>query len=116
MQIDPPGRPTGHHIDFIALDGTVVLRLDFDDAVDVVEEGRTRALTWGVCERPWNDGDLLMLRISESPPGLTGATNDVLCPPPPPQEYSQPSLRFFSPPFTRYMALIQSPVSASRTA
>ena len=32
------------------------------------------------------------------------------------QEYSQPSLRFFSPPFTRYMALIQSPVSASRTA
>ena len=85
MQIDPPGRPTGHHIDFIALDGTVVLRLDFDDAVDVVEEGRTRALTWGVCERPWNDGDLLMLRISESPPGLTGATNDVLCPPPPPQ-------------------------------
>ena len=65
MQIDPPGRPTGHHIDFIALDGTVVLRLDFDDAVDVVEEGRTHALTWGVCERPWNDGDLLMLRISE---------------------------------------------------
>ena len=85
MQIDPPGRPTGHHIDFIALDGTVVLRLDFDDAVDVVEEGRTRALTWGVCERSWNDGDLLMLRISESPPGLTGTTNDVLCPPPPPQ-------------------------------
>ena len=91
MQIDPPGRPTGHHIDFIALDGTVVLRLDFDDAVDVVEEGRTRALTWGVCERPWNDGDLLMLRISESPPGLTGATNDVLCPPPPPQNLTASS-------------------------
>ena len=91
MQIDPPGRPTGHHIDFIALDGTVVLRLDFDDAVDVVEEGRTHALTWGVCERPWNDGDLLMLRISESPPGLTGATNDVLCPPPPPQNLTASS-------------------------
>ena len=91
MQIDPPGRPTGHHIDFIALDGTVVLRLDFDDAVDVVEEGRTRALTWGVCERPWNDGDLLMLRISESPPGLTGATNDVLCPPPAPQNLTASS-------------------------
>ena len=91
MQIDPPGRPTGHHIDFIALDGTVVLRLDFDDAVDVVEEGRTRALTWGVCERSWNDGDLLMLRISESPPGLTGATNDVLCPPPPPQNLTASS-------------------------
>ena len=91
MQIDPPGRPTGHHIDFIALDGTVVLRLDFDDAVDVVEEGRTRALTWGVCERSWNDGDLLMLRISESPPGLTGTTNDVLCPPPPPQNLTASS-------------------------
>ena len=91
MQIDPPGRPTGHHIDFIALDGTVVLRLDFDDAVDVVEEGRTHALTWGVCERPWNDGDLLMLRISESPPGLTGATNDGLCRPPPPQNLTASS-------------------------
>ena len=91
MQIDPPGRPTGHHIDFIALDGSVSLRLDFDDAADVVEEGRTRALTWGVCERPWNDGDLLMLRISESPPGLTGATNDVLCPPPPPQNLTASS-------------------------
>ncbi len=39
MQIDPPGRPTGHHIDFIALDGTVVLRLDFDDAVEQFSGG-----------------------------------------------------------------------------
>ena len=32
-----------------------------------------------------------MLRISESPPGLTGATNDVLCPPPPPQNLTASS-------------------------
>ncbi len=25
-----------------------------------------RTLKWGVCEQSWNDGDLLMLRISES--------------------------------------------------
>ncbi len=91
MQMDPPGRLAGHHIDFIALDGSVVLRLDFDDAREVAEEGGTRALTWGVCEQPWSDGDLLMLRISESPPDLTGATNDDLCPPPAPQNLTASS-------------------------
>ena len=32
-----------------------------------------------MCGQPWSDGDLLMLRISESGEGLTGATNDATC-------------------------------------
>lgn len=70
-----------HHADFIALDGSVTLRLDFDDAVAVEQDG-THALTWSVCEQPWKDGDLLMLRMSTSTPGLTDVTNDSPCSPP----------------------------------
>ena len=80
MRIDPHGRLVGHHIDFIALDGSVALRLDFDQATEAVKDGGTRLLTWGACSQPWSGGDLLMLRISASPPGLTGATNDGVCP------------------------------------
>ncbi len=67
-----------HHIDFIALDGSVALRLDFDHA-SVSDEGSTRTLRWKVCEQPWQSGDLLMLRISESEDDLTGVTNDTAC-------------------------------------
>ena len=69
-----PLRPTS-----LALDGTAALRLDFDDAVEV-EDGEEGMLTWGVCERPWSAGDMLMLRINRSGPDLTGATNDTDCP------------------------------------
>ena len=62
-----------HHVDFIALDGSVALRLDFDDAVEVEREG-TPVLSWNVCDQPWKSGDLLMLRISESRSGLAEAT------------------------------------------
>ncbi len=67
-----------HHIDFIALDGSVALRLDFDDASGS-DEGSTRTMIWKVCEQPWQAGDLLMLRISESEEDLTGVTNDTAC-------------------------------------
>ena len=80
MELDPHGRLTGHHMDFIELDGSVGLRLDFDAAASTTTEGGGQALTWGVCEQPWQDGDLLMLRISESDSDLTGATNDSTCP------------------------------------
>ena len=83
VELDPHSA-TGfgnHHIDFLALDGTVALRLDFDDAVEVERDG-TRALAWSVCDRPWDDGDLLMLRMSASESDLTGATNDTPCSPP----------------------------------
>ena len=79
MELNPHGRLTGHHIDFIELDGSVGLRLDFDAAEATTAEGGGQALTWGVCQQPWQDGDLLMLRISVSGPDLPNVTNDMTC-------------------------------------
>ena len=79
MEFSPSGPPlVGHHVDFIALDGSVVLRLSVDDAAHAVE-GDGTTLTWGVCKQPWKAGDKLMLRISESGADITGATNDAEC-------------------------------------
>ena len=89
MQLTPHNLLPGQHIDFIALDGSVSLRLDFDDAVEVSEDDGTQALSWGVCEQPWQDGDKLMIRISESGADLTGATNDAECAATPVVEQSQ---------------------------
>ncbi len=78
IQLTPHNLLADHHIDFIALDVTVSLRLDFDDAVEIADDG-VSALSWGVCEQPWVDGDKLMIRISESGADLTGTTNDEEC-------------------------------------
>ena len=79
MRLEPHAKLPGYHADFIALDGSISLRLDFDDASEI-GEGDARALSWPVCVRPWQSGDMLMLRISESPPGdLPGATRDAAC-------------------------------------
>ena len=55
----------GHHIDFIELDASVSLRLDFDDA-ESTATGYGQTLSWEICRQPWHPGDQLMLRISES--------------------------------------------------
>ena len=78
MRLEPHAPLAGYHADFIALDGSIALRLDFDDASET-GEGDSRGLSWPVCVQPWSDGDLLMLRISESPADLTGATLDADC-------------------------------------
>ena len=78
MRLSPHTRLANHHADFIAKDGSVALRLDFDDASET-GSGASRALRWKVCAQPWRDGDLLMLRLSESPTDLTGATLDTDC-------------------------------------
>ena len=78
MRLEPHAPLAGYHADFIALDGSVSLRLDFDDASET-GEGESRGLSWPLCVQPWSDGDLLMLRISESPPDLAGATRDGDC-------------------------------------
>ena len=83
MRLEPDDNAlAGHHVDLIALDGSVALRLDFDDAAQATNGGAP-ALAWGVCNQPWSDGDLLMLRISRSEANLTGATRDADCLPPP---------------------------------
>ena len=78
MRLSPHTRLANHHADFIALDGSVALRLDFDDAAET-GEGDSRALSWPVCAQPWQAGDLLMLRISESPSDLSGVSRDGDC-------------------------------------
>jgi len=78
MRLEPHAPLAGYHADFIALDGSVSLSLDFDDASET-GEGESRGLSWNVCVQPWQPGDLLMLRISESPPDLAGATPDTVC-------------------------------------
>ena len=66
MRLSPHTRLANHHADFIAPDGSVALRLDFDDATET-SAGANRALRWKVDNQPWSGGDLLMLRVSESP-------------------------------------------------
>ena len=84
MRLEPDDNALAdHHVDFIALDGSVALRLDFDDAAEATLGGAP-ALVWGVCNQPWSDGDLLMLRLRESEANLTGATGDADCPATPP--------------------------------
>ena len=78
VELDPSLSLAGHHADFITLDGSVSLRLDFDDAAETVD-GTKRTLDWNVCAQPWESGELLMLRISRSGENLTGVTNDGPC-------------------------------------
>ena len=78
MELEPSLSLAGHHADFIALDGSVSLRLNFGDAAETVD-GAKRTLAWNVCAQPWESGDLLMLRISKSGEDLTGVTNDGPC-------------------------------------
>lgn len=75
---NPPASLANHRIDFIALDGSVALRLDFGDAA-VADAESVRAFRWGVCKQPWSAGDKLMLRISESAADVAGAANDASC-------------------------------------
>ena len=84
-----PLPPKNHHLDFIALDGSVKLRLDVEDATRGETVG-AYSYTWGVCAQPWKAGDLLMLRIAQSPANLTGATNDTSCATPTPVATSTP--------------------------
>ena len=83
IRLSPHTTLADKHIDFLALDASIALRLDFDDAV-VMSDNGAQTLVWGVCNQPWKAGDLLMLRISASPQNLTGVTNDAACGPPTP--------------------------------
>ena len=69
---------SGHHVDFIALDGSVALRLRIVDASQSTD-GDNTTLTWVVCTQPWAEGEKLMLRVSESGPDLSGVTDDSAC-------------------------------------
>ena len=60
VEVDPHDALEDHIVDIIELDGTVLLSLDVDDAtVDSAND----TLSWNVESQPWEDGDLLMVRI-----------------------------------------------------
>ncbi|MYA49361.1 MAG: hypothetical protein F4045_13650 [Chloroflexi bacterium] len=83
LEFEPSVPLAGHHVDFISLDGSVPLRMDFDDSSETTT-GQKRVMTWNVCQQPWRSGDLLMLRISKTGENLAGVTNDGPCPTPTP--------------------------------
>ena len=60
LKLTPHTGLANHVLDFIALDGSVSLFLNTDEA-DVDAPNNT--LSWNVASQPWEDGDLLMLRI-----------------------------------------------------
>ena len=62
LTLDPYVSLAGRELELIDLDGSVALELGADTAV-IDDKGGT--LTWTVTGQPWEDGDLLMLRIAE---------------------------------------------------
>ncbi len=63
VEVTPDGALAGQVLDFIELDGTVSLSLDVADAT--VDAGIS-TLSWSVESQPWEDGDMLMVRIREA--------------------------------------------------
>ena len=64
VEVDPHDALSGQIVDFIELDGTVSLSLD---DVDATVDDANDTLSWSVSSQPWEDGDLLMVRIREAP-------------------------------------------------
>ena len=60
MTLNPTTSLADYAIDFIDVNGSTTLSLTSDNA-------STTALTWNVPDKPWSDGDLLMLRIAARP-------------------------------------------------
>ena len=68
LALSPHASLLGQEVEFIELDGTVGLSLEGSNAV---EDPATGTHTRNVVSQPWDDGDLLMLRISEAAPPPT---------------------------------------------
>ena len=62
MMPSPNTGLANHVVDFIALDGKVILSLDADDAT---VDAANNTLSWPVTDPPWEEGDMLMLRIHD---------------------------------------------------
>ena len=83
----------GHTLDFIALNGTVVLSLDAGAATADPAAG---TLTWAVASQPWREGDELMLRIRKGAAGPTGTPTPppTPTPTPAPPPTAEPPIRY----------------------
>ena len=71
MGLRPVDAITGHTVDFIEVDGSLLLSFDVGDA-SVDEENDS--LSWTVESQPWDEGDLLMVRIRGEHPSCSGGT------------------------------------------
>ena len=60
MMLSPNTGLANHVVDFIALDGSVILSLA---AADATVDAANNTLSWPVTHQPWEEGDMLMLRI-----------------------------------------------------
>ena len=63
LELDDYVSLSGQTLDFIELDGSIDTTLDVSDAT---VNQTTATWTWSVDSQPWEDGDLLMLRIRET--------------------------------------------------
>ena len=63
LELDDYVSLSGQALDFIELDGSISTSLDFADAL--VNEA-VGTWSWSVDSQPWEDGDLLMVRIREA--------------------------------------------------
>ena len=64
LKLSPHTGLANHVLDFIALDGKVILSLDADEAT---VDAANNTLSWSVTHQPWKNGDKLMLRIHNGP-------------------------------------------------
>ena len=60
IMLSPHTGLANHVIDFIALNGSVILSLNVDEAT---VDAANNTLSWPVTHQPWKNGDKLMLRI-----------------------------------------------------
>ena len=60
LKLSPHTGLANHVVNFIGLDGKVILSLDADDAT---VDAANNTLSWPVTHQPWKNGDKLMLRI-----------------------------------------------------
>ena len=71
LTLSPHTPLSNHKLDFIELDGSISLSLQTSSATADSSAG---TLTWSIADQPWEDGDLLMLRISLVPAPSPGVT------------------------------------------
>ena len=82
LALNPPGALRDFSPDFIGLDGSLFRSLPGPAAT---EDTNTGTITWAVTIQPWQDGDLLLLRIRD------GSGSPVSLPAPTPAHTPEPT-------------------------
>ena len=88
MTLSPSVLPSGYHIDFVALDGSVTSTLVVSAAA---VDSTAGTLTWSAASQPWRAGDKLMLRIRGSALAPTATATATATPTPTPTHTPTPT-------------------------